>query len=412
MTNKRLFLTLLGLFLMFQLSAALIYVVNSGSRTLSRIDTETNEVNNSFAQLGITANTMAIDEDHIWVVCSGDNAILELDRHTGAQIRYMEVEASSNPWDVLKIGEYLYVTGLFSDKVYKISLADGNVAAFLDVPVSPQGLATDGEYLYVAVTGGYHMNYADSRVCVINLSDFTIETSINVWTNPQFVVVHNGKLHVSSAGNWQNITGKVQIIDIPSWEIEATVELGGQPGSLWIANDERALVGDAYGEGFYMYMADTYQILNGYGNLLQPGGYVVDGTDNEIAVLQYLYEQDCIVYLLNYDLSPKTQYTAAFASSDLKFYTSPTSNDDLVLQPKLNVYPNPVVKNGVLNFESESKSPMKVSLYDIRGRKVLETQSSSGNVSLDLAGKALSSGMYLYKIQQRDRIKTGKIIAM
>ena len=76
MKNKRLLLTLLSLFLMLQLSAAYLYVINSESRTLSRIDTETNEVNNNFAQLGLTANLMDLDADHIWVVCSGDNAIL------------------------------------------------------------------------------------------------------------------------------------------------------------------------------------------------------------------------------------------------------------------------------------------------------------------------------------------------
>ena len=411
MKNKRLLLTLLSLFLMLQLSAAFIYVANSESRTLSRIDTETNQVNNSFAQLGITANLMDLDEDHIWVVCSGDNAVLELDRHTGAQIRYLYVEASSNPFDVLKIGDHLYVTGLFTDKVYKISLAEGSVVASLNVGIGPQGLATDGQHLYVAVTGGYP-NYVDPHVSVINLSDFSIHTNISTWTNPQFVVVHNGKLHVSCAGNWGNIMGKVQVIDIPSWEIEATVDLGGQPGCLWIAKDERALLGDAYGMGFYMYMADTYEILNGSDNLLQPGGYVVDGTDNEIALLKYTWKQDCTVYLLNYDLSAKAEYTVGLASADMKFYIPPTSNDDLVLQPKLNVYPNPALKNGVLNFESESKAPMKVTLYDIKGRKVLETESLSGNVTLDLANKALSSGMYLYKIQQRGMIKTGKIIAM
>lgn len=412
MKNKRLLLTLLSLFLMLQLSAAYLYVVNSGSRTLSRIDTETNQVNNSFAQLGLTANTIAMDEDHIWVVCSGDNAVLELNRHTGAQIRYMNVEASSNPYDLLKIGDYLYVTGLFTNKVYKISLASGSVVASLVVGTSPQGLATDGEYLYVANTGDWQDGYAASSVCVINLSDFSIHTTISTWTNAQFVVVHNGKLHVSCTGDWLNIQGKVQIIDIPSWQIEATVELGGQPGCLWIANDERALVGEAYGTGFYMYMADTYQILNGYGNLLQPGGYVINGTNNEIAVLKFVERDNCILYLLDYDLSLKAQYTVGIASSDAKFYTEPTSNDDLVLQPKMNVYPNPVVKNGVLNFESEAKAPLKVSVYDIKGRKVLETESLSGNVSLDLAGKALSSGMYLYKVQQRDRIKSGKFIVM
>ncbi|HAN40464.1 MAG TPA: hypothetical protein DCQ12_00880 [Candidatus Cloacimonas sp.] len=412
MTNKRLLLTLLSLFLIFQLSAAYIYVVNSESRTLSRVDTKTNEVNNNFAQIGLTGNLMDLDDDYIWVVCSGDNAVLEIDRHTGAQIRYMNVEASSNPYDVLKVDDHLYVTGLFTNKVYKISLASGSVVASLEVGDAPQGLATDGNYLFVANTGGWQNDYANSSVSVITLSDFSVANTIDTWTNPQFVVVRNGKLHVSCTGNWFDIAGKVQIIDIPSWQIEATVELGGQPGCLWIASDERALVGEAMGAGFYMYMADTYQIVNGSGNLLQPGGYVVSGTNSEICLLEFVARDNCLLHLLNYDLSLKTQYSVGLASTDIKFYTKPTSNDDLVLQPKMNVYPNPVMKHGILNFESEAKAPLKVSIYDIKGRKVLETESLSGSISLDLTGKALSSGMYLYKVHQRDRIKSGKFIVM
>ena len=412
MKNKRLLLTLLSLFLMLQLSAAYLYVINSESRTLSRIDTETNEVNNNFAQLGLTANLMDLDEDHIWVVCSGDNAILELDRHTGAQIRYINVEASSNPYDVLKIGDYLYVTGLFSDKVYKISLVSGSVVASLTVGSAPQGLATDGNYLFVTNTGGYQNDFVGSSLSVINLNDFSLQTTMDLWTNPQFVIVHGDKLHVSCTGNWGNIAGKVQVIDIATLQIEASVDLGGQPGGIWIADDERALVGNGLGLGYYLYMADSYQVINGYTNLLQPGAYTVDGNSEEIALLKQNWGDNSILYLRNYDLTPKAQYTLGHASSDLKFYIPPTSNDDLVLQPKMNVYPNPALKNGILNFESEAKATMKVSVYDIKGRKVLETESLSGNVSLDLAGKGLSSGMYLYKVQQRDRIKSGKFIVM
>ena len=412
MTNKRLLLTLLSLFLIFQLSAAYIYVVNSESRTLSRVDTKTNEVNNNFAQIGLTGNLMDLDDDYIWVVCSGDNAVLEIDRHTGAQIRYMNVEASSNPYDVLKVDDHLYVTGLFTNKVYKISLASGSVVASLDVGEAPQGLATYENYLFVTNTGGYQNDFAGSSLSVINLSDFSIHATIDLWTNPQFAIVHGDKLHISCTGNWGDVPGKVQVVDIASLQIEASVDLGGQPGGIWIADDERALVGNGLGLGFYMYMADSYQVINGSGNLLQPGAYTVAGNSEEIALLLQNWGNNSILYLRNYDLSPKAQYTLGLASSDVKFYIKSTSNDDLVLQPKMNVYPNPVMKHGILNFESEAKAPLKVSIYDIKGRKVLETESLRGSISLDLTGKALSSGMYLYKVHQRDRIKSGKFIVM
>jgi len=52
-----------------------IYVVNSESRTLSRIDTDTQTVNNTFTQLGLTPNLLKVNEDYIYVVLSGANSI-------------------------------------------------------------------------------------------------------------------------------------------------------------------------------------------------------------------------------------------------------------------------------------------------------------------------------------------------
>lgn len=413
MTNKQLLFSLLGIFLMLQLTASHIYVVNSESRTLSHIDTSTNQVNNSFARLGLTANQMDLDLDHIWVVCSGDNAILELDRQTGAQLRYINVAASSNPYDVLKIGDYLYVSGLFTDKVYKISLAGGNVVASLDVGISPEGLATDGEYLFVANTGGYQNDYAFSSVSVIRLSDFSLENTIDVGTNPQYLKVHRGKLHVSCTGNWFDVMGKVQIIDIASLQLETTVELGGQPGCIWISADERALVGDGMGAGIYMYMADSFELIHGYSELLQPGAFAIDGNQEMICLLKQNWGSASTLYLRNYDLSPIAEHSLAQVSTDIKIYDDePSVNDDLVAAAHFKVYPNPIFKKGLLRFESESKANIKVSLYDVKGCKIMESESLDGSASLDLATKNLSSGMYLYKIQQGTMVKTGKAILM
>lgn len=61
-----------------------------------------------------------------------------LDRSTGAHLRYIPVASSSNPYDVVQEGDYLYVSGLFTNKVYKISLQSYSVVANLDVGVSPR----------------------------------------------------------------------------------------------------------------------------------------------------------------------------------------------------------------------------------------------------------------------------------
>jgi len=135
------------------LKATEIFVVNSASRTLSRIDTQTGVTNNSFAQLGLTPNLMDVDTDYIYVVCSGDNAIQVIDRASGTHIRYIPVAPSCNPYAVVKSGDFLYVSGLFTDKLYKISLASNTVVGSLSVGIAPEGLCAYQGNLFVCNTG-------------------------------------------------------------------------------------------------------------------------------------------------------------------------------------------------------------------------------------------------------------------
>ena len=172
---KQLKITLLAVFIcLFSISlyAIELFVVNSVSRTLSRIDTETGTVNNTFAQLGLTPNLMDMDDNNIYVVCSGDNAIQVISRFTGNSLYFLPIQASSNPYDVLKVGDYLYVTGLFTNKLYKVSLLTNNVVSSLNVGIAPEGLCSDGSRLYVCNTGGYQFNYSDSSISVIDLNSF------------------------------------------------------------------------------------------------------------------------------------------------------------------------------------------------------------------------------------------------
>lgn len=182
--TKQLIVALALLLALTALSADVIFVVNSTSRTLSRIDTDSGSVNNSFAQLGLTPNLMDLDEEHIYVICTGDNAVQVLNRFTGAHQRYLPVAPSSNPYDVLKVGDFLYVTGLFTNRVYKLSLQTNSVVKSLEVGAAPQGLCSDGTRLYVCNIGGYYNNYVNSSVSVIDLAFFAVMATVPTWTNP------------------------------------------------------------------------------------------------------------------------------------------------------------------------------------------------------------------------------------
>jgi DNA-binding beta-propeller fold protein YncE len=120
------------------LDAALIYVVNSESRTLSRIDTDTDQVQNTFAQLGVIPNKVIVDGDLLWCVNSGDNALQKIDRFTGATLANILVESGCNPWDAVSDQTHVFVTGLFTDKVYRVNKSTHQVDGYGSMSASPR----------------------------------------------------------------------------------------------------------------------------------------------------------------------------------------------------------------------------------------------------------------------------------
>jgi len=407
---------LLGLIILIwlgalNLQAAIIYAVNSESRTLSRIDTDSQSIDNSFAQLGLTPNLMTLDEDHIWVVCSGDNTIQELDRQTGSLLRTLPVAPSCNPWDVLKIGDYLYVTGLFTDKLYKLSLASGTVVGSLQVGTAPEGLAAYGDLLFVANTGGYQNNYANSSVSVVDLSDFSVVNTIPVWSNPQYLKALDGRLHVSCTGNWSDLSGKIDVIDIPSQEHLARIDLNGRLMSVWFSSEGIALVGEALSTGFYRYDAHSLSILNSISNPLQPGAYAIDGNQELVALMRQNWGSPSLLYIRHPDLSAWQQYNLGLVCTDIKIYEAPTAvSDDAVTAPGLNLYPNPARRSELLKLDNSSNKRSELRLYNLRGQMIHSQILAPGLNELPLAPLTLAPGLYFYRSGLGKSAVSGRLI--
>ena len=70
----------------------------------------------------------------------------------------------------------------------------------------------------------------------------------------------------------------------------------------------------------------------------------------------------------------------------------------------LTLYPNPV-KNGVLFIETALNSPKTVAIYDLLGKEVLHTTTSSNAVNVH----TLSKGLYIAKITEEGKTAAVKI---
>lgn len=391
---------LLGTCLIFpalNIQASILYVVNSQSRTLSRIDTNTDTVNNSFATLGNVPNKIVVDRDYIWCVNSGDNAVRKISKSTGATLGNIFVGAGSNPWDAVLDQGNLYVSGLFTGKVYRIDTSSGTVTGSISVGTAPEALLVEGGKLYVANAGNYAQNYAGSSVSVIDLASFSEVATIPTHANPQYLAVQNGMLHVSCTGNWTSLPGAICVIDMATNALAATIAIGGTPGCLWMANQNTAYVADSNGVNLYRYDPQSFQILNGADNPLPNGGSEIVGNSALIAVLCPNWSGNGTVKILHPDLGLWKQYTVAMMPTDLKMDSEPTPNDDaLAPNISLKVWPNPARRDSMLGISTKSGLNADVHIYDLRGRKIASYPFREGNARISTQN--YPSGVYLYRV--------------
>ncbi len=411
------FALMLCLFLpVMNLHSAIIFVVNSESRTLSKIDTNTNQVQNAFTQLGLIPNKVIVGENYLWSVNSGDNAIQKINLQTGATIANILVETGCNPWDACLNENFLYVTGLFTNKVYKIDTTSNSMVDFVNVGVCPEALCVYNGKLYVTNTGGYQNNYANSSVSVIDLSSFQVIQTIPVSANPQYIEEHNGLLHVSCTGNWTNVSGNVCVINPVTNEVIQTIAIGGSLGNIWINPDHQALVGDANGYNLYRYSAANYDILNDSANPLTPGGSVVWGDDELIALLYPNWGFNGKVKILHPDLSYWKEYTVALAPTDMKFLPAVTAIDDEYQTPavKVSVYPNPARSGQDITFKFQDGILGILKIYNTKGQLVYTSSANTNQFTIKAStfSQKQPSGFYLYKFQSDKGSVQGKLIIL
>jgi len=352
-----------------------VFVINSYSQTLSRINLETNEVNNTFAMLGLAPNHMAIKDHFGYVVISGANSVQKIDLETGHTVTNIFIADSSNPYDITIQGDFAYVTGLFTNKVYKVSLLTDQVTNSISVGLGPEGMCVADNKLYVANTGNYP-NYTPSTVSVINLDSFSILDTIPVEMNPQYLAYADGYVHVVCTGNWSDINGKICLIDPNTDSVSNTLTIGGNLGNIWISPGHIAYVAEGLNTGIYRYNTQTLSIMNSISNPFTPGGSCVWGNSDYVGIVDAQWGQNGIVRLVNQEGVVMHTYTVGMSPTDIRFYSGSTPVDDEVAAPisKLDIYPNPSSTMNTkihVRFSSKAFQPSCIfELYNIRGQKV------------------------------------------
>lgn len=393
-----------------------LFVVNSISGTLSKIDTETETVNNTFAELGTTPNLIDIADDYAYVVNSGDNSIQKIDLTTGNTVSNIYVEDSSNPWYAKVKGEYLYVTGFYTNKLYKIDLATEEIVAQTVVGEAPEGIEFYQDKVYVTCTGGYANDYVDSQVTVLSEDSLEIITTIPTSLNPQYIHHYNDKLFVICTGNWANVTGEINIIDPATDSITSTLYIGGSIGKTAFINN-RGYITDAMNAGIYVIDTENEIVLNDSTNPLTPGGSTIATNGNSIAFINASWGSNGTLWITDNNLENGRSYELALAPTDVIFSTQVVSNSEYDAGEApftVNAYPNPTSQGLNFSLKGNVRGENKVMIYNLKGQLVDSFKSTNQEFRWknQANNDKYANGVYFYKIINANQSVTGKFIIL
>lgn len=393
-----------------------MFVVNSNSQTLSRVDINTFGVNNAFVQIGLYGNHVVFHEDKLFVVNSGDNNFQIFNGVTGSLIRTVNLENSCNPWQIILRDNYAYITGLYSGKLYKVNLSDTANRTELFLGTGPEGMLIIGDKMFVALTGFQYPDFEQGKVSVVDLNTFSVDTEIPVATNPQGLVRDNqGNIHVVCTGNYSSEMGKAVVINGQTNEVIQTIPFSASLSTIQMGPDGLIYLGEANGSGFYSYNPETYEIVNNANNPAFPGGDSMLYDDEYLYVLAPNWISSSKLFIYTHEKSLVQQVNLGIGSLSMALKQNFVSVTDIV-KPNISVvhaYPNPF--NQEINFKVKNHNQeMKMEIFNIKGQKIAES------IALDLQwnGKDSSqrdvpAGVYFARITiDKENIVTKKIMML
>ncbi len=179
-----------GLALLFVLCAAaqaapFAYISNSGSNTVSVIDTATNGVVATIPvgtqPTGVAVNATAT---RVYVTNRGSSTVAVIDAANNAVIAAVPVSAEPTGVAVNRAGTRIYVANFAANGLTVVDGTSNTVIAVVPVGGSPFGVAVNP-----AGTRAYVANHADGTVSVVDTATNTVVATIGVGFEPNGIAV-------------------------------------------------------------------------------------------------------------------------------------------------------------------------------------------------------------------------------
>lgn len=173
--------------------------------------------------LGDTANDFEgfsfLTRDYIIIAVDISSQIEIIDRFTlktVAQFPMFDGINAREPRRVAISGTSAYVCN-FDGTVAVIDLSSNSVETLINVGSNPDGIAVVGDYVYVSNSGGLNYPVYDSTISVIDIhTNSVVETFKTRINSTQMIVDNQNEIYLSSNGNYDDIPGALVRINTAS----------------------------------------------------------------------------------------------------------------------------------------------------------------------------------------------------
>ena len=209
-----------------------LFVVNNLGETISRINVDDGTVVNNIYTTGQIPAEIHYEEDILYVVCSGDNTIQMINIRDGSS-QSIEIGDYHNPSHMELIGSGTAAACNWeSGTVTFVDLLNRSVIADISVGAGLWGMTYHDGRLYVGITN-YNpatYTYGQGRVAVIDAASRTLLDSVDVGTNPGILFVDNqNELNTVATGDYFSVFGSVWRINISDNSVIGSYDIGGSP---------------------------------------------------------------------------------------------------------------------------------------------------------------------------------------
>ena len=134
-----------------------LYIVDSKSDTIYKIDPQSGKVVSEFPAPGHKPKGLTYDGKYLWMVDAEEGVILKIDPDTKINVKTLWCPAN-DPAGLAWDGKCLWLADAGADKLLQVSTEDGTTIKELKSPSrNPTGLAYDGTYLWVADRGANYI---------------------------------------------------------------------------------------------------------------------------------------------------------------------------------------------------------------------------------------------------------------